>query len=211
MKNIFVIIFTIIILTSFSIFAKVTPPNLSTCDGYIALLLINEVPFPGEGRYKSMEETKLAMVSILAVLDNRLKRIPSGYTQKQIATIVANDIIKVITAGGEHGQVDGFYHNSQGKQSTVPRVMLRVNYLTNIANKGKPGKFAELLNFAGKVSKDYVNGKSVKDVFAELTFISPHNVTGSAYSWMTVHPRGSYILIPDNYKGSQGGNRFFTL
>ena len=215
MKNKFVITFTIIILTSFSIFAKVTPPNLSTRDGYIALLLINEVPFPGEGRYKSMEETKLAMVSILAVLDNRLKKIPSGYTQKQIATIIASDIIDVITAGGERGQVDGFYHNSQGKKSTVPRVMLRVNYLTNNANKGKPGKFAELLNFAGKVSKEYVNGKSVKDIFAELTFISPHNVTGSAYSWMTdssgFHPRGSYILIPDIKKGSQGGNRFFTL
>ncbi len=93
--------------------------------------------------------------------------------------------------------------------------MQRINYLTNIANKGIPGKFAELLNFASQVSKDYVNGKSVKDVFADLKFISPHNVTGSAYSWMTdssgFHPKGSYILIPDTHKGSQGGNRFFTL
>jgi len=193
----------------------VTVPDSSTQAGYIALLLINEVPFPGNERYKSIEETKLAMVSILAVLDNRLKKIPSDYTQKQIAAIRANDIIDVMTAGGERGQVDGFYRNSQGKLATVPRVMQRVNYLTNIANKGKPGKFAELLNFAKTVSHDYVNGKSVKDIFAELTFISPHKVTGSAYSWMTdssgFHPRGSYIMIPDNYKGSQGGNRFFTL
>ena len=192
---------------------KLPPP--STKEGFIALLLINETPFPGEKNYKSEEDTKLAMLSILVVLDNRLKHIPSGYKQKHIATVRTKNIVEIITAGGERGQVDGFYLNSSGKLVTVPRVTRRVNNLLNIAGKGKLGRFARLLNYAASISRDYLKGKSIKDMYVHLTVIPPHKVTGRAYSWMTdssdFHPGGNYVTIPDKDDGSLGGNRFFTL
>ncbi len=215
MKTGFPVVAAVSVLIAASISAEVKPPDPSTREGYVALLLINEAPFPGEERYESEEDTMRAMLSIMAVLDNRLRRIPPGYTQMQIATVRSRDIIDIITAGGERGQVDGFFHDGEGKPVTVSRVMRRVNYLVGIANKGEPGRFARLLDFAVAASRDYVNGKSVDDTFARLTVISPHHVTGRGYSWMTdtdgFHPRGSYVLIPDTYNGSQGGNRFFTL
>ena len=67
---------------------------MSTCDGYIALLLINEVPFPGEGRYKSMEEIKLAMVSILAVLDNRLKKFLPATRKNKLQQLLQMILLK---------------------------------------------------------------------------------------------------------------------
>jgi len=195
--------------------AAVKLPPSSTTEGFITLLLINEAPFPGEKSYKSEEDTKLAMLSILVVLDNRLKYIPPGYKQKHIATVNTKNIVEIITAGGERGQVDGFYLNSSGKLVTVPRITRRVNNLLNIAAKGKPGKFSRLLNYAASVSRDYLKGKNIKDMYAHLTVISPYKVTGRAYSWMTdsvsFHPGGKYITIPDKHKGSLGGNRFFTL
>ena len=195
--------------------AAVKLPPASTKEGFITLLLINEAPFPGEKNYKSEEDTKLAMLSILLVLDNRLKHIPSGYLQKHIATVSTKNIIDIITAGGERGQVDGFYINSSGKLTTVPRVTRRVNNLLNIAGRGKPGRFARLLNYAVKISQDYLKGKSIKGMYINLTVIPPHKVTGRAYSWMTdsmsFHPGGKYVTIPDKDKGSLGGNRFFTL
>ena len=198
-----------------NVFAAVKLPSPTTKEGFIALLLINEVPFPGEKNYKNKKNSKMAMLSILLVLDNRLKHIPPGYTQKQIATIRTKKIIEIITAGGKRGQVDGFYLNSKGIPTTVPRVTRRVNYLVNIAGKGKPGTFADLLNYAAEISKDYLKGKSIKDMYVNLNFIPPHKVTGRAYSWMTdslsFHPGGNYISIPDKNNGSLGGNRFFTL
>jgi hypothetical protein len=45
---------------------ELDPP--STPAGYVALLLINEVPFPGERAYVSEEDSKAAMLSVLWVL-----------------------------------------------------------------------------------------------------------------------------------------------
>jgi len=213
MRVLYVIIF--LFLLSLKNFAAVKLPPSSTTEGFITLLLINEAPFPGEKSYKSEEDTKLAMLSILVVLDNRLKHIPPGYMQKHIATVRTENIVEIITAGGERGQVDGFYLNSSGKHATVPRVTRRVNNLLNISGKGKPGKFARLLNYAASISKNYLEGKSIKDMYINLTVIPPHKVTGRAYSWMTdslsFHPGGKYVTIPNKHKGSLGGNRFFTL
>ena len=204
-----------LLIQPYNTFAAVKLPPASTTDGFITLLLINEAPFPGEKSYKSEEDTKLAMLSILVVLDNRLKHIPPGYKQKHIATVRTKNIVEIITAGGERGQVDGFYLHSSRKLVTVPRVTRRVNNLLNIAAKGKPGRFARLLNYAASVSRDYLKGKSIKDMYVNLTVVPPHKVTGRAYSWMTdsvsFHPGGKYITIPDKNKGSLGGNRFFTL
>ena len=198
-----------------NVFASVKLPPPTTKAGFIALLLINEVPFPGEKSYKSEENSKLAMLSVLLVLDNRLQHIPPGYKQKQIATVRTKNIINIITAGGERGQVDGFYLNSRGTPTTVPRVTRRVNNLLNIAGKGKPGTFAALLNYAAEISKSYLKGKSIGDMYVNLKYIHPHKVTGRAYSWMTDHlsfnPGGNYVSIPDKDDGSLGGNRFFTL
>jgi hypothetical protein len=185
--------------------------------GYVARLLINETPFPGEKGYVSVDDTKAAMLSILWVLESRLKYIPTGYRQEQIAAVRADNIIDIITAGGEKGQCDGFYRDPSGRPASVPRVEERITYLLKIANSGgKPGKFAELLNYGQGLARAYVGeGVQGADRFAGLNTVNRVAVTGRAYSWMTdrdyYNPGGSFVSIPDAENGSLGGNRFFTL
>jgi hypothetical protein len=196
-----------------------TKPYLLPADtvpGYIALLLINETPFPGESSWVSEVNTKAGMLAILWVVHSRLKHIPSGYRQEHIASEPCADAIAVITAGGEKGQCDGFYRDASGKFVAVPRVHERINYLVECASKGAPGRFARLLTFARDLAKAYVDGGiEGADRFAELHQIGGTPVTGRAYSWMTdrdgYNPGGNFVRIPDADEGSLGGNRFFTL
>ena len=182
--------------------------------GYLARLLINEVPFPGEGGYKSVEDSKIAMTQILWVIHCRRQQIPPGYLQEHIANIASDDIIDIITA---EGQCDGFFRNEQGVAVVNPRVEKRFKYLFYIANKGgKPGKFAELLNYGQGLAKAYVEGGIEQaDRFAGLQIIKGVMVTGRAYAWMTdkdyYRPGGNFVFIPDSLNGSLGGNRFYTL
>jgi hypothetical protein len=156
------------------------------------------------------------MLQILHVLDSRLKHIPEGYTQAQIASVKTRDIIDVITVGGERGQCDGFYRDASGQFTAVPRVEKRLDYLTGIANDGPPGKFARLLLYGQALADAYFRG-GVKeaDRFAALSLVNNTPVTGRAYSWMTdkdvYSPGGNFIRIPNPQSGSLGGNRFFTL
>tara|TARA_R100000027_G_scaffold63666_2_gene56541 strand:- start:7069 stop:7776 length:708 start_codon:yes stop_codon:yes gene_type:complete len=196
--------------------AKTALKPSNTSEGYIALLLVNESPFPGESGWVSEADTKATMLSILWVCDNRIDNIPPGYRQSQIAATTTNNIIDVITVGGEKGQCDGFYRNSQGQPTTVPRVKERVAYLTRIANQGSPGKFARLLNYAQSLADAYESGGIQEaERFAGLRRIQQIPVTGRAYSWMTnsdaYHPGGNFVRIPDSLSGQLGGNRFFTL
>ncbi|MEM0966404.1 MAG: hypothetical protein AAGJ81_09680 [Verrucomicrobiota bacterium] len=188
----------------------------NTRSGYIARLLINEAPFPGEPGWMSESDSKATMLSILWVCDNRIDYVPAGYRQAQIATVQTNDIIEVITAGGEKGQCDGFYRDASGAFKAVPRVGKRVDYLSRIAGQGPPGKFARLLNYAQGLADSYERGGIPEaERFAGLKTIQKIPVTGRAYSWMTdkdvYHPGGNYVRIPDSQSGSLGGNRFFTL
>jgi hypothetical protein len=50
-----------------------------TESGFIARLLINESPFPGERGWVSEENTQAAMLAILWVCHSRIHHIPSGY------------------------------------------------------------------------------------------------------------------------------------
>ena len=201
--------------------AAAEPPSplllpADTVPGYVALLLINETPFPGESSWVSEEDTKAGMLAILWVLHSRLEHIPPGYRQEHIASEHCGDIIAVITAGGEKGQCDGFYKDGSGQFVAVPRVHERVNYLVECASKGAPGRFARILTFARDLSKAYVaGGIDAADRFAGLHQIGGTAVTGRAYSWMTdrdgYNPGGNFVRIPDADQGSLGGNRFFTL
>lgn len=193
---------------------ELDPP--STAPGYVALLLINEAPFPGERGYVSEADTRSAMLSVLWVLHCRLQVIPPGYTQEQIAAVKARDIIDVMTAGGVKGQVDGFYRGTDGTPQAVPRVHQRVNYLVGIANRGEPGKMARLLVYARDISREYFKiGPPGKDLFQPLRVVGSKAVTGRGYAWMTdvrgFDPGGSFVRVPDDQQGSLGGNRFFTL
>jgi hypothetical protein len=184
--------------------------------GYVARLLINETPFPGERGWESEADSKAAMRQVLLVLDARLRHIPPGYTQREIATVQTDDIIDLMTAGGEHGQVDGFYRDRNGRPVTVPRVQTRIDYLLGIAGKGQPGTFARLLRHAQALASAYFdNSFSESDRFVGLRIIAGSPVTGRAYSWMTdtgeFHPGGRFVRIPDEHDGGMGGNRFFTL
>jgi hypothetical protein len=196
-------------------YARLDQPDTTT--GYLARLLINEVPFPGERAYESEADTKDAMAQILWVLHSRIHLVPQGYTQAQVAGVRSQNIIDVITGTGERRQCEGFYRNKDGQFVTAPRVEKRINYLLNIANSGnKPGRFSELLNYAQELSRAYVNeGIEGADRYAELKRVEAIAVTGHAYSWMTdvnsFHPGGNFVTIPSDYEGSVGGNRFFTL
>lgn len=195
--------------------ATVLKPS-STRSGYVALLLINESPFPGERGWQSENDTKATMLSILYVLDARLKHIPKGYKQQHIAAVRTTDIIDIITVGGEKGQCDGFYRNNKGEPSAVQRVHDRIKNLDQIANKGTPGRFSRLINFAQGIADAYLSGGlAAADRFADLHSIRGIAVTGRAYSWMTdkdiYNPGGRFVKIPDEDQGSLGGNRFFTL
>lgn len=191
-------------------------PPADTLQGYVALLLVNETPFPGERGWVSEEDTKAGMLAILWVLHSRLVYVPPGYRQEQIASEKCADIVAVITAGGEKGQCDGFYRDSSGKFVAVRRVHERVEYLEQCAGRGKPGKFARLLAYAEGLAVAYVQGGMAgADRFAGITCVEDTAVTGRAYSWMTdrdgYHPGGNFVRIPDDESGSLGGNRFFTL
>ena len=185
--------------------------------GYLARLLINEAPFPGEHGYVSVQDTKMAMTQILWVLDSRVNHIPQGYHQAQIAAVQTSDVFDIITAGGERGQCDGFYRDPSGALRMVPRTEERVAYLLQIANGGgRPGKFAELLNYAQNLARTYLaSGMNEADIFAGISRVGNLSVTGRGYSWMTdrdyYSPGGNYIKISNEQKGSLGGNRFFTL
>jgi hypothetical protein len=194
--------------------AQLAPAN--TKAGYLARLLINEAPFPGERGWLSETDTKATMMSILWVLHARLVHIPAGYRQEHIAAVRTDDIIDLITVGGPKGQCDGFYRDSGGDFKAVNRVHDRIDYLMKVANKGTPGKFARLLNYAQGLADAYEqHGLAGADRFARLSRVGPLPVTGRAYSWMTdkdyYNPGGNFVKIPDAKQGSLGGNRFFTL
>jgi hypothetical protein len=189
---------------------------VTTPEGYVARLLINETPFPGESGWVSEADTKAAMLSILWVLDSRINHIPPGYRQSEVAAVKTRSIIDVITAGGVRGQCDGFYRDAKGRPAMVARVPKRIAYLTKVANTGKPGRFARLMNYAQGLTTAYFHGGLKEaDRFAGVKRVGGTPVTGHAYSWMTdrsfYHPGGDFVKIPDKQGGALGGNRFSTL
>jgi len=196
-------------------FVTLDPPD--TKPGYLATLLINEAPFPGERGYVSQENTRGAMLEILWVLHSRIHLIPKGYRQVEVAGVSSDDIIDVITGTGGRRQCEGFYRDDSGRFVAAPRVHERNSYLVKLANSGsKPGRFADLLNYAQGLARAYFKaGIEGADRFAALTRVGPLFVTGHAYSWMTdvdsYHPGGNFVSIPNAEDGSLGGNRFFTL
>ena len=182
--------------------------------GYLARLLVNESPFPGERGYLSEDDTKATMLSSLWVLHARLNYVPPGYTQEQIGAIRSRDVVDVITA---KNQCEGFFKDATGKPASAPRVAARIDNLLKIANGGgQPGRFASLLNFGQGLATAYLGGGIPgADRFAGLTVVNQVAVTGRAYSWMTgmdyYGPGGNFVKIPDSQQGLLGGNRFFTL
>jgi hypothetical protein len=196
--------------------AAVTLPATSSVDGYVCRLLINEVPFPGERGYRSEADTMLAMEGLLRVLDARLKHIPPGYTQQQIAAVRTSNVIDIITAGGEKGQFDGFFRDASGTPAMVPRITERIDNLVSIAGRGQPGKFARLLEHASALARGYTSGAlSCRDPHKDVQAVNGVSATGCAYAWMSDEPQfnpgGNFLRIPDEQEGSLGGNRFFTL
>lgn len=182
--------------------------------GYLARLLVNETPFPGERGYVSEEDTESAMRSVLFVLHARLRNVPAGYKQEEIAAVRTDDILDLITA---KNQCEGFFRDAAGKLAMAPRVGERIAYLLRIANGGKaPGRFARLINYAQSLATAYfATGPQGSDLFADLLLVGNVPVTGRAYSWMTgqdvYHPGGNFVRIPEAQHGLLGGNRFFTL
>lgn len=189
---------------------------VTTKSGYIARMLLNEPAFPGEHGWVSEENSKAGMLAILWVCHARIHHIPPGYTQRQIAATKTQDIIDIMTAGGEKGQVDGFYRDKTGAFRVVPRVIRRADGLVEAANKGPSGRFAHLVKYAQDLADAYVTGGiQGADKFAGLKIVNSIKVTGRAYSWMSdrdyYHPGGNFVKIPDTHDGSLGDNRFFTL
>lgn len=196
--------------------AEVTLAPASETAGYLARLLINESPFPGERGYVSEEDSKAAMRALLLVIDARRRNVPSGYTRTEIAETRSTNVIDIITAGGFRGQMDGFYLDGRGNPAMAPRVTARTSRLLGIARAGEPGRFSLLLGYAQSLASAYVGGAApAPDPYADITRIPPKKVTGRAYAWMTdqecYHPGGDFVRIPDRLRGRLGGNRFYTL
>jgi hypothetical protein len=191
---------------------KLAPAN--TTSGYVARVLINETPFPGERFWVSEQDTRNSQTAIIWVLRHRLRNIPAGYTQKQVAAVTTDDVIDIITAGGVRGQVDGFYRDNRGRPAMSDRIDERVDHLLSIANKGQPGRFSRLLEHAQKLADDFA-GENPEDRFEDLKKVDNIAVTGSAYGWMTdlqvYNIGGNFVRISDQWHGGMGGNRFFTL
>ena len=193
-------------------FARLEPA--SSASGYLARLLANESPFPGERGFVSEADTKATMLSILWALHARMNHVPPGYQQEEIAAIRSQNVIDVITA---KNQCEGFSKDAAGQPVAAPRVEARIQNLLRIANSGdKPGRFANLLNFVQGLARAYLaGGIPGADRFAGLTVVNQIAVTGRAYSWMTgmdyYNPGGNFVTIPDAQQGLLGGNRFFTL
>lgn len=185
-----------------------------TREGYLARLLINETPFPGERGWVSEADTKDAMLSVLWVLESRRAHVPEGYRQREVGAVDSTNLVDFITA---RRQCQGFGVDASGKPTMDARVEERVAYLLKIANSGKaPGRFAALVNHAGDLARRYYAGEATDgDLFEKLEKVGGVEVTGRAYSWMTgqdvYHPGGSFVKIPDALHGLLGGNRFFTL
>lgn len=189
---------------------------VTTKSGYIARMLLNEPAFPGEHGWVSEENSKAGMLAIIWVCHARIHYVPPGYTQRQVAATKTQDIIDIMTAGGEKGQVDGFYRDKTGAFRVLPRVLRRTDELVEVANKGPSGRFAHLVQYAQGLADAYVaGGIQGADRFAGLRIVNSIKVTGRAYSWMTdrdyYHPGGNFVKIPDENEGSLGDNRFFTL
>lgn len=193
-------------------FVKLAPAESGA--GYLARLLINEAPFPGERGYVSELDSKDTMVSILWVLHSRMHHVPAGYKREELASTKSLDVFDLITA---KRQCDGFYRARDGSLAMDRRVVERVAYLEEIANGGgKPGRFAALLDYAQKLATAYLaNGAQGTDIFKDLSMVGAVPVTGRAYAWMTgqdvYHPGGNFVRIPEVDRGVLGGNRFFTL
>lgn len=185
-----------------------------TAAGYVARLLINEVPFPGERFWVSMEDSCAAQQAIIWVLRNRLRHIPPGYTQRQVAAVTTDDVVDLLTAGGVHGQVEGFYRDGNGRPAMTAHVTERIDHLLAVANRGAPGKFARIIAHAQQLADEFV-GSRPADRFSALRQVEGIAVTGSTYGWMTdrdiYRPGGNFIRIGDDWRGGMGGNRFFTL
>jgi hypothetical protein len=185
-----------------------------TARGYVARLLINETPFPGEHFWTSEADTCAAQAAIVWVLRRRLRDIPPRNTQRQVAAVTTDNVIDLLTAGGEHGQVDGFFRDARGRPAMAPRVTERIDHLIEIANRGTPGRFVRLLQHAQRLADDVV-GNSPADHFAHLREIDDIPVTGGAYGWMTdremFRPGGNFVRVTDTWQGALGGNRFFAL
>jgi hypothetical protein len=184
--------------------------------GYLARLLINETPFPGERGYVSESDSRDTQRALLLVIDARRHRIPDGYTRREIAKTDSVELFDILTAGGTRGQMDGFFRDSRGRPTMAPRVTARIARLQRIAGQGKPDRFARLLRHAQTLVTDYLEGEvPAPDLFAPITYIAPQTVTGNAYAWMTdqeyYHPGGDFIRIPNRLRGRLGGNRFYTL
>ncbi|MDC0948861.1 hypothetical protein OAS86_05930 [Gammaproteobacteria bacterium] len=190
---------------------------MDTSVGFIARLLINETPFPGESSWISAEDTQTAMLGVLNVIGSRIEHVPPGYTQRDVAAISqTSDPVDIIAAGGPRGQCDGFFRDDNGHPAVVPRVEERLTNLLTIAGKGQPGRFSVLLDYAVEISREYLEYQRLQEtLFVDLRQIGPTPVTGYAFAWMTdqnrYHPGGRFIKITDANQGSLGGNRFFTL
>jgi len=188
--------------------------DIIAVEDYLAALLINEVPFPGEPAFKNAADSKAAMEAILWTIHSRRAALPTGYTRRQVAATPSTNLVDILTAAN---QMEGFFKTDDDRHTFAPRVKERVDYLNLLGQRDDTPTITELLGYARTAAHDYVLGNALPfpNPFASLTNLPPDEVTGSPYGWMTddpvFHPGGNFIRIPDNAGGSLGGNRFFTL
>jgi hypothetical protein len=151
-------------------------------EDYLAALLINEVPFPGEPAFKSADDSKAAMRAILWTIQCRRAEIPEGYTRQQIAATSSTNLVDIITA---FNQMDGFFKTRTDRHTFAPRVAERITYLRLLGQRDDTPTISELLDFAHSNALHYAAGNPLlhPNPFVALTNLPPDaiEVTGSPY------------------------------
>ncbi|MFQ3224901.1 MAG: hypothetical protein ACI8Z5_001153 [Lentimonas sp.] len=71
-------------------------------------------------KYERLADSKRARANILLVLNARIKLVPAPYKRVQIAQTSSSKLLDVMTAGGLHGQVEGFYRDANGAGVLMP-------------------------------------------------------------------------------------------
>ena len=85
----------------------------------------------------------------------------------------------------------------------------RIDRIIEIANTGRPGKYAAFVQMAIDVA-----GAPVSDQFRDITSIDGKEVIGGSYGWRTAgssSPGGRFVAIPKNLGGVIAGNQYYTL
>jgi len=187
-------------------------PDLQTSVGLISRVLIGEPSF--KNSVHDWPEQRRCMTALAALLYNRVNRIPTKYTQQEIANVTTADSREILAAPR---QFDGFGKDPQTKLYTVTTdYEQRVDARVTLANTGAPGEIYATISHALALAKQLSDGSfdGAADPFINVTSVGGEKTTGRSYYMRTQgsgSPTSQARAIPAANGGNLAGNTFFTM